>query len=439
MEPDTHFRSLNHRLIRGDPIAFFDGTGVAPPASMGDGDRSLVYPRIGIYAGTGTSHSWLWYVDIFDRMGFYDLAFLTEEDIQGDGLDPVQVLAMSGGDTFAIAEGLGEAGASKIEAFIRSGGLYMGSCAGAYLPLNSSKPFLNLFNFVPARITNLTRTLPEPIRMKEKFCTAYGCSFIFHPVRETVAVKTNGFAPFGKPKRILAPLYGGPPMTVGNRSAVLATYTGFTDKTLFLVDPALAKKTLIGNAAVIRERMGRGHLHLYGPHFEHPRFHMANALLARAMYWDSPADRGTASPAAPPRSAVTGNSLKAFVRDLKREVSNARIVAAGLEMRPVRWTLGKKVYDPAKIRVFLDAIWSRLRAVEQAERVLLTPGQDAAIIRQAAMVTTRIREMKRGLDRGMDTLERADVLFTDLRQSCTLFLDVYFRTMMNQFGGHHAV
>jgi len=45
---------------------------------------------------------------------------------------------------------------------------------------------LNHFNFVPAKITNLTKTLPEAHGFKEKFCTCYGCSFIFHAVREAV-------------------------------------------------------------------------------------------------------------------------------------------------------------------------------------------------------------------------------------------------------------
>ena len=243
-------------------------------------------PVIGIYTGLGASHSWLWFVEIFDRMGFCNLRFLTENDIQTGGLDTCDVLAMSGGDTFAIAQGLGPAGADHLRRFIEDGGLYMGSCAGAYLPLRSSKEHLNLFNFVPVKIANLTRTLPKAQRLKEKFCTAYGCSFIFHPVREAVQVATNGFTPFSKTPILHAPLYGGPPMIPSDSTQVLATYRSFTDKTVFLVDKALAADTVIGKAAVIRQKMGKGCLHLYGPHFEHPRFNAANQLLTDAMIWD---------------------------------------------------------------------------------------------------------------------------------------------------------
>jgi len=87
-----------------------------------DGGCSVHYPKIGIYTGTGTSHSWLWFVDIFERFGFYDLVFLNESDIHEIGLNGLDVLVMSGGDTFAVAEGLGKKGAEKLEDFIVNGG-----------------------------------------------------------------------------------------------------------------------------------------------------------------------------------------------------------------------------------------------------------------------------------------------------------------------------
>lgn len=396
-------------------------------------------PTIAVYAGQGTSHSWLWFVDLFDRIGLYDLFFLTESTLRRGGLNGVDVLAMSGGDTFTIAAALGEAGAREIERFIRGGGLYIGSCAGAYLPLYSSKEFLNLFNYVPAKITNLTRSLPKALRLKEKFCTAYGCSFIFHPVRESVEVKTNGFAPFGPPRTLLAPLYGGPPMTVSDDDAVLATYSGFTDKTLFLVDRTLAEDTILGKAAVIREKMGAGHLHLYGPHFEHPRFHEANQLLTAAMYWDVRAktppgpDMGLQTD----ETALSGKPAKALIKAIQREISNSRIVAAGLEMQPVRWTIGNKVYDPGKIRVFLEAIWSRLRPMDKAPRLVMRPGQDEAAVHHTASLTSLVRSTKRDLDHGRKRVDTARALFTELRRSCMLVLEIYFRTMARDFGGTH--
>ena len=218
----------------------------------------MAYPRIGIYAGKGCSHSWLWFVELFDRYGFYDLTPLDENHIKTGALECVDCLAVSGGDTIAMAEGLGKEGAAELETFLRRGGLYLGSCAGAYLPLNSSKEHLHHFNFVQARITNLTREVPDSIRLPEKCLTPYGCSYLFHPVREAVELTAHGLPPFAGTGSFSAPLFGGPGMIPGEGSEVLARYSGFTRKTLFLVDPDLARVTLIDKAAVIKNSCGTG-------------------------------------------------------------------------------------------------------------------------------------------------------------------------------------
>ncbi|MCF8144501.1 MAG: hypothetical protein K9N21_11340 [Deltaproteobacteria bacterium] len=388
------------------------------------------HPRIGIYTGRGTSHSWLWFVEIFDRIGFFDLAFLSETHLKGGGLDRCDVLAMSGGDTFAIAEGLGPEGAERLERFITNGGLYIGSCAGAYLPLHSSKEHLNLFNFVPAKVANLTRILPEARRLREKFCTAYGCAYIFHPVREAVRLATNGFIPFKKVPALDAPLYGGPPMVAGDPVQVLATYSGFTEKTVFLVDEKLAADTVLGKAAVIRQKMGRGFFHLYGPHFEHPRFPTANQLLTDAMLWDLPHDPDRIPDRGVYGETLSGKACRLLLKDIKREISNARIVAVGLETLPVQWVIGNKVYETAKIREFIEPVWQRIKPLERLNQMRLLPGQAGRLIASASETTALLREMKRSLKQGTDTIFPARTLFERLNRTSTLFLEIYFRTKL---------
>ncbi|MGD8338408.1 MAG: hypothetical protein PVJ29_15055, partial [Desulfobacterales bacterium] len=71
------YAAANDRLARGERLFF---SGREGPGRITDrrtpGSRLLRYPKIGIFAGEGTSHSWLWFVDLFDRMGFHDLSFL---------------------------------------------------------------------------------------------------------------------------------------------------------------------------------------------------------------------------------------------------------------------------------------------------------------------------------------------------------------------------
>lgn len=217
-------------------------------------------------------------------------------------------------------------------------------------------------------------------------------------------------------------------MTVTNPASVMATYTAFTDKTLFLVDQKLAENTLLGNAAVIRGEMGHGHLHLYGPHFEHPHFREANLFLTDAMMRDLP---NQTAPAVNPEGGMnilSGPEKQKFIRDFKRELSNSRIVAAGLEMLPLKWTIGNKVYETGKIRVFLEALWQRIRSFEKERLILTRIGQDDLLVQTALHVTKSIRQIKKGWDRKADTLKTATLLFSLLNKTSALFLEIYFRS-----------
>ncbi len=383
------------------------------------------HPRIAVYTGGGSSHSWLWLVEIFERLGFWDLVFADEIDVARGALDQVQVLAVSGGDTFGMARALGPRGAAGLESFLRAGGLYLGSCAGAYLPLNSSKEPLNLFNWVPAKITNLSRHLPRARQMPQKFCTPYGCSYVFHPVREETVLEPTGLAPFGVGQSLRAPLYGGPAMIASGEVEVLATYQGFSERTRFLVDPELARQTLLGRAAVIRSRLGRGCLYLFGPHFEHPGYAEANRLVAEAIYHDL---ARTGWPGRQAAAAEVPRPLEPGVlRDLRRQVSNARVVALGLEDHPARWRIGRKLYEPAKFRVFCEALWQRLRSRRGALPLAGDPEAVEALTAAWRAIAEGLRALKRELALEQDTQARAEALFSAINRATADFMDIYFR------------
>ena len=213
---------------------------------------------IGIYAGEGTSHSWLWFVDMFERMGFKAISVLDAAAVHAGRLKEIDVLAVSGGDTVAIAQALGKDGAKELAAFISGGGVYLGACAGAYLVMNSSKPHLCEFNFAAVKVKNLSKHLPACHGLLHKFSTAYGCAHIFHPVRDAVGLRLTGEPPFSGDSKILAPLYGGPGMLGPPEAEVLARYDHFTDKTIFLVDKDLARDILLDTVAALRVPMGNG-------------------------------------------------------------------------------------------------------------------------------------------------------------------------------------
>ncbi len=421
---------INERLARGEEWFFsLSNTGSEVTRCPGRRSRKMKYPKIGIFIGSGTSHSWLWFVDLFDRMGFHNLEFLDESAVQKGSLAAVDVLAVSGGDTFAICKALGPSGAREIKAFIEKGGLYIGSCAGAYLPMNSSKTHLHNFNFAAVKITNLSKLLPGCLQLEHKFATAYGCNYIFHPVREAVTLNPTDRLPFSPQSPFEAPLYGGPGMIPEKEGQVLAVYQGFTNKTQFLVDPKIAHDTLMGKAAAVRVSMGKGCLYLFGPHFEHPHFAAANKLIADAIYWDGCPMADTIRPAQTMKADLAKVTIKGLILDLKRELSNSRIVAAGLEMIPIRWLLGNKYYEPQKIRVFIDAMWHRIRQLEKHGPPTVFPETAETLKKYALETTALLRTMKNRFDQNKETHELAARLFDLLNHYTAAFLGIYFQTL----------
>jgi glutamine amidotransferase-like uncharacterized protein len=400
------------------------------PAKINGSYKKLPYPKIGIYNGAGASHSWLWFVDILDSMGFFDIEFVDEQHIKNGGLQNLQVLLLSGGDTFAIAESLGKEGAEKIRVFLEEGGLYIGSCAGAYLPLKSSLSPLNLFNFASVRISNLTKTLPQPVNLPEKFCTSYGCQYVFHPVREEVKISFSDSLFPEQNGELIAPIYGGPAFLPSENARTLAHYTGFTSQTLFLADQQLAYDTLIGKSAVITNKLGDGHLFLLGPHLEHPHYFKANTLIADMIYYGIREREVTSSFSIPSIETSECKNLNTLWRDIKSQVSNSRIVTFSLERNPITWLIGKKVYEPLKIRAFLEMVWARFPHLEQLSG--RADINELINLRNSFKEITRmLKEIKRAVDQGIDTTDKASTLFATIKNSCALFFAIYFNNKLS--------
>src|SRR3989338_1250708 len=97
------YRKFSSLLLSGKEI-FFDRERGTFSTENSASASPLHYPKIGIYIGNGSSHSWLWLVELFEKYGLYDISFLKGKDILRDELNNIDVFVVSGGDTFAIAE-----------------------------------------------------------------------------------------------------------------------------------------------------------------------------------------------------------------------------------------------------------------------------------------------------------------------------------------------
>jgi len=184
-------------------------------------------------------------------------------------------ILMSGGDTFAMLKVLGQRAQDKLRELYRRRRTAIWYLCGAYLPLRSSMDFFkNNLNFINAKNLKYSRRLSETERssFQKVACSTYGCDFVFHVVREDVALQMmNGYQPMEK-ESWSAPLFGGPSMLPSKIFEPIALYKGFTKKTNFLSKKDwLEEKPWIGNIAVAKKVDGKGQSLYLRPSFpEHP-------------------------------------------------------------------------------------------------------------------------------------------------------------------------
>jgi hypothetical protein len=115
--------------------------------------------RVGLYGGGGAPFN---HAGVFGEAGF-PLRFLTDAQIRAGELETVDVLVMPGGGFRAMQgqlEPLGIEGAQRLSQWVRNGGMYIGSCAGAYdcaiapAPFTASCPPKGELQLVNARVWN---------------------------------------------------------------------------------------------------------------------------------------------------------------------------------------------------------------------------------------------------------------------------------------------
>lgn len=382
-------------------------------------------PRLGIYVGKGASHSWTWFVDVLERDRLFNVCFLDEHHVRNGGLVHLDALLVAGGDTFDLAEGLGETGSGELADFIAEGGCYIGSCAGAYLMLRSSKEHVNRFNYVKVKVRNHVNEWPS-MKGAARTYARYRCEDIFHPVRDEVVVRSGGIDPFSGDEDIVAPLFGGPVMMPDGDASTLATYSGFTRKTMFLVHQELAGKMVLNNSAAVRKYYGDGSIYLFGPHFEHPRYRAANRIIIDIVRSAVRNGNGAVRRPASLMDHRCEKNLGKLLKQIKGEISNARIVAIALQRYPLSWPIGVKTYEPPKILHFLEVVWKRVPSLFE-NRTGHDYGCLEGMLEQTEIVTHRLRYIKTEVDDGADTLHLAVQLFPELKKMTAGFLSYHFR------------
>ncbi|OGS57265.1 MAG: hypothetical protein A3K60_06260 [Euryarchaeota archaeon RBG_19FT_COMBO_56_21] len=348
--------------------------------------------EIAVYAGQGSSHSWTWLADLFEAKGVNDVRFLDAREFVphlGAGTDCAIV---SGGDGFRIAESLSGNGFRTLRKFIEGGGMYVGICAGAYLPLPSKLGPFSEFNLSRTRIENIDQRIHDLSGVPTRVAVPYGSCSIVHPVRGEVVVEWDG-------KELLAPIYGGPIFKEPDEDQVLARYRGFTEKTEFQMSRVLAQNVVIDKVASVKCSFGNGALILIGPHLEHPSYPDANDLFLRTLDVNGRVEV--------PRGGVVDYLA------LDKAVADLKVAIVGLENRS--FVVGKKLWDGSRYMELVRAIENRT----------WTMGVDLA--EEIATSLWRVREDLKAMKVGVET--DADASTELLVESTRACVDNHFQAL----------
>ena len=308
--------------------------------------------RVVVYAGRGASHSWTWLADLFDAVPHAEAAVVDEDGLVSAISDGCSTVVMSGGDAFQIAQSLSNGQFRAVEQFVRDGGLYVGICAGAYLPLPSSVPPLNEFNLSTSKIENIVEDFHHESKGSSRVAHSYCDRTIVHPVRGEVMLDAGG--------DVVAPLYGGPIFREPSVDVVVFRYSGFTELSQFNLELEEANGMVVGRPAAIRSRIGDGSLLLIGPHLEHPGYPRANDIFLELRGIE--ARPGGVSKADGHSGVVVDQQLKGALADL-------RVAISGLENRS--FLIGSKLWDAERLLVLHRAIGSRARFIQASETAVV--------------------------------------------------------------------
>ena len=326
---------------------------------------------VAVFAGPGSSHSWTWLADLFESRGFYRVRFSGTDEFLKTLDDGSATAMISGGDGFGIASALSGRGFRRLGDFISDGGLYVGVCAGAYLPLPSSiRPFSE-FNLSSTKIENIDCVLDRVDRLPPRIAVRYGRCAVVHPVRGELELQHGE-------RTLKAPLYGGPIFRDPEKDRVLLRYSRFTEKTEFQFGRGAASSMVLGRVAAVEATHGRGRLLLLGPHLEHPQYPDANELLAGMLGLQSVTHA---------RNAADG---------VRQEVSSAladlKVAILGLENRT--FVVGKKLWDGSRYLELHRAIQQRAWSMDN--------GLAVEIATDLRSVRDRLARMDMGAESDVD-------------------------------------
>jgi len=248
--------------LAADPEAGIASAGGPPPLQVAICDDS---------AGQGTGAVNL--LRILTPEAGFAARRVTSQEIRDGGLDGCDVLIMPGGSGSKQAERLQASGRDRIRAFVRSGGGYVGICAGSYLASSHYDWSLGLIN----------------ARVWDRAHWARGGGEV------SIRMTDAGWQLLGRGGSVPVRYHQGP-LLVPDDETELPGYEVLATFETEVAGKGAQPGSMTGTHAIIRSMFGRGRVICYSPHPESSGG--PNGLIETGVRWAG-GGRSAASTQAP--------------------------------------------------------------------------------------------------------------------------------------------
>jgi len=252
---------------------------------------TLSSPLIGVYCGEGAELSYVQdLVEALGGMGFRRISLLTGPLTPGD-LSNLDVLIFGGGDSFRILRSIQPDEARLIRRFVESGGIYIGICAGAMLPvkpvniLDAAYGGLEAWGelqLVECEVLSDSTSEPQwPVFSSRKL----GEVLRTYPVKGLVKSKLTrkGLLTLGYAGEV-AMFHTGPLIRAIDPKKVFGRIESVTEDVEYGIPCEEAVRKIQGASSIIMAEYGSGRIILFTSHVEDSKTPATRGLLGNALF-----------------------------------------------------------------------------------------------------------------------------------------------------------
>jgi len=264
---ETTLRDPLSRRVRGHRIMvhrLLEHLGMAAgPADVFFGPRRPSDPaiRVALYDAEGTNRGPAALDRDLEGAAGVVVHRVGPAEIRAGALAPFDVLVQPGGKSSVQSRALGAEGREAIRRFVRSGGGYVGFCAGAYLATTSSRRYLGLLE---ARLVDAGHRLRGHGTVK-------------------IELTPRGRAVFGSRAGLIEVRYANGPLLRPAPKRGLAAFETLAFYRSEIVGNGADKGVMENTPAVAAGRFGKGRVLCFGPHPEYTRG--LEDFVVRAVRW----------------------------------------------------------------------------------------------------------------------------------------------------------